>query len=66
MTRNVLALLLTGVFVSAASAFAADATMTFTVEKMNCKLCPLTVSKAMERVEGVSTRKSITRTKPRP
>lgn len=28
-------------------------TATFTVEKMNCALCPVAVRKAMERVEGV-------------
>ena len=53
MTRNILALLLIGVFASAAPAFAADATATFAVEKMTCKLCPLTVRKAMEGVAGV-------------
>ncbi len=53
MARYVLALLLTGIFASAAPSFAADATVTFDVERMTCKLCPLTVRKAMEGVEGV-------------
>ncbi len=53
MTRNILALLLFGVFVSAVSAFAADATVTFDVDRMTCKMCPITVRKAMEGVEGV-------------
>lgn len=30
-----------------------EATATFTVEKMNCVMCPITVSKAMENVDGV-------------
>ena len=53
MTRNILALLLIGVFANVAPAFAADATVTFAVDKMNCKLCPITVRKAMEGVDGV-------------
>lgn len=53
MTRSVLALLLMGVLASAPSAFAADATVTFAVDRMNCKLCPITVRKAMEGVDGV-------------
>ena len=53
MTRKVLALLLIGVFASVAPAFAADATVTFAVERMTCNLCPITVRKAMEGVEGV-------------
>ncbi len=53
MTRNMLALLLIGVFASAAPAFAADATVTFAVDRMTCKMCPITVRKAMEGVDGV-------------
>lgn len=30
-----------------------EATATFTVEKMDCAMCPITVSKAMENVDGV-------------
>ncbi len=36
------------------TAFAAEQTVTFAVDKMYCALCPITVSKAMEGVEGVS------------
>lgn len=36
------------------TAFAAEQTVTLAVEKMYCALCPITVSKAIERVEGVS------------
>lgn len=53
MTRNILALLLIGLFASAAPAFAADATVTFAVDRMTCKMCPITVRKAMEGVDGV-------------
>jgi len=34
-------------------AAAQDRTVTFAVEKMTCALCPITVSRAMKRVEGV-------------
>lgn len=30
-----------------------DATVTFEVEKMTCATCPITVRKAMQRVDGV-------------
>jgi mercuric ion binding protein len=33
----------------------AEQTVTFTVEKMTCAACPITVRKAMERVEGVKS-----------
>ena len=36
------------------TAFAEEQTVTLTIEKMYCALCPITVSKAMEQVEGVS------------
>ncbi len=36
------------------TAFAEEQTVTFAVDKMYCALCPITVSKAMEGVEGVS------------
>jgi len=32
---------------------AAEQTVTMDIEKMSCALCPLTVRKAMERVDGV-------------
>ena len=36
------------------TAFAEEQTVSLTIEKMYCALCPITVSKAMEQVEGVS------------
>lgn len=53
MARNILALLLISTFASTAPSFAADATATFDVERMTCTLCPVTVRKAMQDVEGV-------------
>jgi mercuric ion binding protein len=38
---------------AAATQVAAEATAIFTVENMTCGLCPITVKKAMEGVEGV-------------
>jgi len=34
-------------------AAAQERTVTFAVDKMTCALCPITVSRAMKRVEGV-------------
>lgn len=36
------------------AAFAAEQTVTLAVDKMFCALCPVTVSKAMQSVAGVS------------
>ena len=44
---------LVAVFVSGV-AWAAPQTVTLAVEKMHCALCPVTVTKAIEGVEGVS------------
>ncbi len=41
-------------FTLSSTALAAEQTVTFTIDKMYCALCPITVSKAMEGVEGVS------------
>jgi mercuric ion binding protein len=38
----------------AGTAWAGERTATLAVEKMYCALCPLTVAKAIEQVEGVS------------
>jgi periplasmic mercuric ion binding protein len=35
------------------SAFAAEQTVTMDIEKMTCALCPITVKKSMEGVDGV-------------
>jgi len=34
---------------------AAEQTVTFAIEKMTCAACPITVRKAMEKVEGVTS-----------
>lgn len=53
--RKMLSLfVLVGVFVAGGAAWAAQQTATFAVEKMYCALCPVTVTKAIERVDGVS------------
>ena len=46
--------LLVGVFAVGSAAWAAEQTVTLAVEKMYCALCPVTVTRAIERVEGVS------------
>ena len=38
-----------------AQAQAGEQTATFTIEKMTCAACPITVRKAMERVDGVKS-----------
>jgi mercuric ion binding protein len=38
---------------AAAQTVAAEQTVTFTVDNMTCALCPVTVKRAMEGVEGV-------------
>ncbi|MFU8865603.1 MAG: heavy-metal-associated domain-containing protein [Rhodobacterales bacterium] len=39
---------------AAAQSVAAEQTVTFSVENMTCALCPITVKRAMEGVEGVT------------
>ena len=34
--------------------WAADQIITFTIENMTCPVCPITVKKAMEKVDGVA------------
>ncbi len=53
MKNVLLAVVLTTGLVATAPAYAADQTVSMSVEKMTCALCPLTVRKAMERVDGV-------------
>ncbi|MDE4099710.1 heavy-metal-associated domain-containing protein [Phaeobacter gallaeciensis] len=53
-----LGLIGTGQYVSitspaAAQSVAAEETMTFAIEHMTCALCPITVKRAMEGVDGV-------------
>ena len=38
---------------AALPAISAEQTVLLTIERMSCALCPLTVRKAMERVDGV-------------
>lgn len=54
MHKMLSSFVLAGVFVAGSAAWAAPKTVTLAVEKMYCALCPLTVTKAIERVEGVS------------
>ena len=53
MKRTVWIVLLAGVFGFGVPAMADETKATFTVEKMTCATCPLTVRIAMERVDGV-------------
>ena len=39
--------------ISSTATFAKDVTLTFEVPSMDCATCPITVKKALERVEGV-------------
>ena len=39
--------------VESSSSAIAEKTVTFTIEKMTCKTCPITVRKAMSKVDGV-------------
>jgi mercuric ion binding protein len=53
--RRFLAFLLAGIALAwAGAAPAADRAVTLSVPTMNCPLCPITVRKALSRVEGVS------------
>ena len=53
-TKNyLLAIVLGGCLGIALPAFAVEQTVSMKVERMSCALCPLTVRKAMERVDGV-------------
>ena len=53
MAHTAKILLLIGLLATAAPAVADEVTATFTVEKMTCATCPLTVRKVMEQVDGV-------------
>ena len=53
MTR-LLILLTAGLLVSSQAAFAAERTVTLTVNNMYCEACPYMVKKTLERVSGVS------------
>lgn len=46
-------MIISPIFASSVVAQAAVETETFNIENMTCALCPLTVKKAMERVNGV-------------
>ncbi len=52
--KNVFLAIVFGVGLSAAlPAISAEQTVSLNIERMSCALCPLTVRKAMERVDGV-------------
>ncbi len=52
--KNTLSAILLGAYFSVAlPAVSAEQTVSMNVERMSCALCPLTVRKAMERVDGV-------------
>lgn len=53
MKSTLLATVLGLAFCVAVPAVAAEQTVSMNVERMNCALCPVTVRKAMERVDGV-------------
>ncbi len=53
MKSTLLAIVLGLAFGVALPAVAAEQTVSMNVERMNCALCPVTVRKAMERVDGV-------------
>lgn len=53
MKRILLAMILMGGFGTVLPASAAEQTVSMSIEKMTCALCPVTVRKAMERVDGV-------------
>ncbi len=52
--KNVFLAIVLGVSLSAAlPAFSAEQTVSMNIERMSCALCPVTVRKAIERVDGV-------------
>ena len=53
MKKLFLAIILSGGLGTVFSALAAEQTVTMDIDKMTCALCPLTVSTAMKRVDGV-------------
>jgi mercuric ion binding protein len=53
MTRLLISLA-AGLLVSSQAAFAAEQTVTLTVNNMYCEACPYMVKKTLERVSGVS------------
>lgn len=53
MKTVLLTAVLAACFGTALPVVAAEQTVTMDIEKMTCALCPLTVRKAMERVDGV-------------
>lgn len=54
MKRNWLLITMIGLTGMVLPAWAAEQTLTFAVEKMDCPVCPITVKKAMENVDGVA------------
>ena len=54
MKSFLLAIVIIGGFATTTSVLPADQTVSLRIEKMTCALCPITVSKAMERTDGVN------------
>ena len=54
MKRIQLLMTMFGLAAMALPAWGAEQTLSFSVEKMDCPVCPITVKKAMENVEGVA------------
>ena len=52
---KILSILFLALTFIAAPAIAADQTVTLAVPDMNCAVCPITVKKALHKVEGVKT-----------
>ena len=55
MQRSLLALTMFVGMSLCQATFAEQRTITFSVEKMTCALCPITVRMAMQRVKGVKS-----------
>jgi len=53
MKKALLTAVLAACLVTVFPVVAAEQTVTLDIQKMTCALCPLTVRKAMERVDGV-------------
>lgn len=54
MRKYLLALVLLGVMVPSPATFAAERTVTFTIENMTCVACPYIVQSSMSAVPGVT------------
>ena len=53
MLHTFIKLLIAGLFVASLSAHAGESIVTLDLPTMNCAMCPFTVKKALEKVDGV-------------